>query len=145
MLSSLDFGCNKTVQHGFSETGFYLKFKIIFSCWQTSNSVRKYLKSHSYSYYLHGIALCAAVSPLMTGHLKNCTDYNFWSKTINLVQSLSDVHLGSGEQKSIFRSIVAHLKILFHTNRKHLALSWGDTKVKKTPPMCQNFLFKLDR
>ena len=28
----LDFGCSKMVYHGFSETGFYLKSKIIFSC-----------------------------------------------------------------------------------------------------------------
>ena len=27
MLSPLDFGCTKTVYHGFSETGFYLKYK----------------------------------------------------------------------------------------------------------------------
>ena len=29
-LSPLDFGCTKTVYHGFSETGFYLKYKSYF-------------------------------------------------------------------------------------------------------------------
>ena len=78
----------KTVQHGFSKTGFYFKSKIIFSCQQTSNRVRKYLKIHSYSYYLHRTALCAAVSPPDDGPLKKTVQITiFGLETINLVQS----------------------------------------------------------
>ena len=83
--------------------------------------------------------------PLMTGHFKNSTDYNFWSRNHKSGPIfIFDVILGSGEQKSIFRSIFVHFKTIFHTNLKKMALSGGDTKVQKTPPMCRNFLFKLD-
>ena len=63
----------KIVLHGFSETVFNVKPKIIIS----------------YSYYLHRTALCAAVSPLMTGHFNKTVQITIFDlETIKVVQSL---------------------------------------------------------
>ena len=71
---------------------------------------------------------------------KNGTDYNFGSRDYKCGSIfIFDGILGSGEQKSIYRSICLHFKTIFHTN-----LFFKNAKINKIPPMCRKFLFKLD-
>ena len=70
MLSPLDFGCTKTVYHGFSETGFYLKYKSYFL-------VRKHQILLENTWWLTPTAIIyigqgfvRQCPPLMTGHFE---------------------------------------------------------------------------
>ena len=101
MLSPLDFGCTKTVYHGFSETGFYLKYKSYFL-------VRKH------QILLENTWLLARTAIIYTGQgfvrqcpvpdvgpfKKNGIVYNFWSRDHKSGPIfMFDVVLDSGEQK----------------------------------------------
>ena len=83
--------------------------------------------------------------PLMTGHFEKRYRLQFWSKDHKCGPIfMFDVILDSGEQMSVFRSISLHSKTIFHINFQNLALSGGDTKIKKITPLCRKFLFKID-
>ena len=53
------------------------------------------------------------------------------------------VILGLGEQKSIFRSICVHFKIIFHTNLKKIAFTEGTPRLIKSFPCAENFFLSL--
>ena len=63
MLSPLDFGCTKTVYHGFSETGFYLKYKSYFLVRKHQVFLENTYRITPTAIFLHRTKLCAAVSP----------------------------------------------------------------------------------
>ena len=83
--------------------------------------------------------------PLMTGHLKNSTDYIFDLETINVVQSLYLMSFWvQGSKSQYLEAFVVILRpyfILIFIKKK--CLIRGDTKINKIPPMCQKFLLSL--
>ena len=117
----------KTVWYGFSETGFNFKSKIIFSCQQTSNRVRKYLIIDSYSYNLNRTALCAAVSPPDDRpFFKKVQISIFDLETINLVQSLCLMLLWvQGSKSQYLEAFVYILKQYFILSFKKILIRGG--------------------
>ena len=82
--------------------------------------------------------------PLMTGHFKNGTDYNFWSRNHKYGPIfMFDVILGSGDQKSIFRSTVYILRKYFWLISKNLPHQGGTQRLIKSFPCAENIFFSL--
>ena len=117
----------------------------MFSCWQTSNGVRKNWNIHSLTFYLHRRALWAVVSPNDDGPLKKPVQITlFGLETTNVVQSLCLMTFQI--QVSNCQYLVAFLSILkpyFTSISKFCPYQGGTPRLRKSLPFVQNFFLSL--
>ena len=89
MLSPLDFGCTKTVYHGFSETGFYLKYKSYFLVRKHQILLENTYRLTPTAIFYIGQGFVRQCPPPDDGPFKKTVQITIFDlETINLVQSL---------------------------------------------------------